>query len=400
MWWSYPRSDAVARGGGSIRDRARLHNRRHGDAKHQETARRLAGGQVASSTMSQSTSDSTSVLSSEAAPDVDGVSVIMTVRDEAAHLADSVGSVLAQDWPGPLQVVIAIGPSADDTLKVAEGLAAERKCIELVSNPSGKTPAGLNRALAAARYDTVVRVDGHCTLPAGYIATAIATLRSTGAANVGGVMAARGTTPFECAVATAMTSRLGVGSAPFHVGGKAGPAETVYLGVFRREALESVGGYDEAFDRAQDWEMNHRIRSAGGVVWFTPDLSVTYRPRATVAGLARQYFNYGRWRRHVMSTHRGTAQVRYLAAPAAVSAMGLGMAVAVVGVLTGHPGLRVGLLVPTGYLVAVAAGGTVVAAREPWPVRLRVPLALATMHCAWGVGFLIGVSPSTESDRA
>ena len=119
-------------------------------------------------------------------------------------------------------------------------------------------------------------------------------------------MAAEGTTPFERAVAAAMTSVLGVGAARFHTGGEPGPADTVYLGVFRREWLDRVGGYDPQFVRAQDWEMNHRIRAAGGLVYFTPALRVRYRPRGTLKALARQYFEYGRWRRVVSRAHPGT----------------------------------------------------------------------------------------------
>ena len=49
-----------------------------------------------------------------------------------------------------------------------------------------------------------------------------------------------------------MTSPAGVGSARFHTGGRAGPADSVYLGVYRRAALERVGGYDEGYLRAED----------------------------------------------------------------------------------------------------------------------------------------------------
>ena len=87
--------------------------------------------------------------------------------------------------------------------------------------------------------------------------------------------------------------------ARFHTGGDAGPADTVYLGVFRRAWLTRMGGYDPRFTRAQDWELNHRIREAGGLVWFSPLLRVAYRPRPTLAALARQYRDYGRWRRVV-----------------------------------------------------------------------------------------------------
>src|SRR5207344_3066352 len=141
---------------------------------------------------------------------------------------------------------------------------------------------GLNAAIAASRHPAVVRVDGHGLLAPGYIATAVRLLAETGAANVGGIMAAEGVTPFERAVARAMTSKFGVGGARFHTGGQAGPADSVYLGAFRREVLERMGGYDESFLRAQDWELNHRIRGAGNLVWFSPELWVAYRPRSSV----------------------------------------------------------------------------------------------------------------------
>ena len=145
--------------------------------------------------------------------------------------------------------------------------------MRLVPNPTGATGAGLNRAVAAARYDVVVRLDGHALVPADYVRVAVETLQRTGADNVGGVMSAEGVTDFQRAVAAAMTSPIGVGQASFHVGGEEGPALTVYLGAFRREVLERLGGYDETFLRAQDWELNHRIREGGGVVWFTPRLT-------------------------------------------------------------------------------------------------------------------------------
>lgn len=310
-----------------------------------------------------------------------GVSVVMPVLDEEEHLASSVATVLGQDYAGPLEVVLALGPSTDGTDEVAGRLAADDDRVVLVANPTGRTGAGLNRAVAAARHDVVVRLDGHALVPGDYVRTAVETLQRTGADNVGGVMAAEGVTDFQRAVAAAMTSRLGVGQASFHVGGEEGPAPTVYLGAFRRSVLERLGGYDESFLRAQDWELNHRIRENGGVVWFTPAMTVTYRPRSTLRALARQYADYGRWRRVVMREHPGTASPRYLAPPAAVLAVAA-------GTLLGVTAWRPALLVPAGYAVAVAAGSAVVGLDLPPRARAWLPLVLATMHGSWGVGFL------------
>jgi len=241
------------------------------------------------------------------------VSVIMPVRNEERHLAEAVANVLSQDYSGQLEIVLAVGPSRDRTEEIARRLAAADPRIIVVANPSGHRPQGLNLALKAARHQVIVRVDGHAMLPPGYIGTAVRTLAETGAVNVGGIMAAEGVTAFQRAVAWAMTSPFGVGPARFHTGGGAGPADTVYLGALLREAVEGAGGYDERFLVAEDWELNHRMREAGGLIWFQPELRVSYRPRASVRALAAQYFGYGRWRRVVARRHEGTINLRYLA---------------------------------------------------------------------------------------
>jgi glycosyltransferase involved in cell wall biosynthesis len=295
-----------------------------------------------------------------------------------------VASVLAQDYPGPLEIVLALGPSSDRTDQVAAGLSAADPRVRTVRNPTGRTPQGLNLAIGASRHQVVARVDGHAQLPADYLRRAVELLARTDADNVGGLMWAEGVTDVEKAIARAMTSKLGVGNARFHVGGEEGPAETVYLGVFRRTALERVGGYDEVFARAQDWEMNYRIRSAGGLVWFSPLLRVTYRPRPSLGALARQYFHYGQWRRQVMRRHPGTVSLRYLAPPAAV----LGF---VGGLVAGIVGLRWAFVLPIGYVVMVSAGAAVIGGGLPLRSRLTLPVVLMTMHGAWGSGFLTGL---------
>jgi succinoglycan biosynthesis protein ExoA len=328
------------------------------------------------------------------------VSVVMPVRNEERHLAESVRHVLGQEYPGELELVLAVGPSADRTEELARELAATHPRVTVVANPSGKIPAALNAARRAARHAVIARVDGHAMLPPGYLTTAVTALLETGAADVGGVMAAEGVTAFQRAVAWGMTSKAGVGSAAFHTGGGAGPVDSVYLGVYRREAIEQAGGYDEEMLRAEDWDLNYRIRAGGGQIWFTPDLRVTYRPRASVRTLGSQYFHYGRWRRVVIREHPETASFRYLAPPAAAGLVALGLAAGVaglVGIAAGAPpGVRwlaAGLVIPVTYLAGITAVGTVLARRMPAAVRIRVPLVLGVMHLCWGTGFL--TSPRT-----
>ncbi len=319
----------------------------------------------------------------------EGVSVILPVLNEEQHFGETMAAVLAQDWPGELQVVIALGPSRDRTSELAAELAASDPRIKLVENPSGRTPDGLNAALAQARYPAVVRVDGHCVLPPNYVSLAVETLMRTGADNVGGVMAARGQTDFESAVACAMTSPIGVGGAAFHTGGTEGPALTVYLGSFKKSTLDALDGYDTSFLRAQDWELNHRILQAGGSVWFNPQMEVTYRPRPSLRALCKQYFHYGRWRREIMRTYGETVSLRYLAPPALVTGLVVTLLAALVLGLTGNGSWALLALLPTaGYLVGVVLGGIAISRNKSFKTRMLTPLALAAMHVSWGVGFI------------
>ena len=312
------------------------------------------------------------------------ISVILPVLNEESHLEGAVLSVLSQDYRGPIEIILALGPSRDRTNEIASRLSSQDARVKLIDSPTGKTAAGLNLALAASVSPVVVRVDGHAQIPNNYLSLIIEILNSTGAVNVGGVMAAVGNTPFERAVAGAMRSPLGVGSSRFHTGGEAGEVDTVYLGAFRREALIAIGGFDERFTRAQDWELNYRLRENGGIIYFDPRLHVTYRPRSTVRALAKQYFEYGRWRRVVSRRHSGTINVRYLAPPLAL----IGFTTSVVlGSLLNPIFLAPAVI----YLLFVVLASLKIASsiREYFLLLIVIP----TMHFAWGAGFIS--SPKT-----
>ncbi|WP_396121944.1 glycosyltransferase family 2 protein [Aestuariimicrobium sp. p3-SID1156] len=327
------------------------------------------------------------------------VSVVMPVLNEERHLRTSVEGVLAQEHTGPLEVLLAVGPSRDDTPRIAATIAADDPRVRVIDNPTGTTPDALNLAIAASSHPVVIRVDAHGELPEGYIATAVRLLHETDAANVGGRMDARGTTPFERAVAAAYNSRLGLGGGGFHLAETPqGPAETVFLGAFRRESLLAVGGFDPDLLRAQDWELNLRLRQAGEKVIYSPALVVTYRPRSSVATLARQFFRTGRWRREVIRRHPETASLRYLAPPVTVAGILAGLGLAASSAVRGRGQWRVvGLLAPLSY-VAFVLGGTLSARGLDPAARARLPLVLAVMHLAWGTGFLVGV-PQAQRRR-
>jgi glycosyltransferase involved in cell wall biosynthesis len=305
--------------------------------------------------------------------------VILPVLNEQAHLEDSIRAILSQKYLGKFEVILALGPSRDLTNEIAAGLAAEDSRITLVDNPSGRTAAGLNLALNASTQEIVVRVDAHAEIPDNYLAIVVETLRDSGAVNVGGVMGAEGVTFFETAVAAAMCSPFGVGGSRFHIGGKPGYVDTVYLGAFIRQAVVDAGGFDERFIRAQDWELNYRLRQNGGKIYFDPRLHVTYRPRPNFRRLAKQYFEYGRWRRVIARKYPETINYRYLAPPLAL----IGTVLSLIAGTLFDPSLY---LPAATYITFIAITPLFISKNlAHYPLLLFI---LPTMHFSWGFGFL------------
>ena len=317
------------------------------------------------------------------------VSVIIPVLNEERFLKQSVQAILNQNYSGQFEIILALGPSKDQTNVIAQELVQDKR-IKLVENPSGRTASALNNAIKNSNFDIIVRLDGHAIVDSSYIKNAVNTLLESGADNVGGLMKAEGTNAFEKSVAAAMTSKFGVGNAPFHVGGKSGEVDTVYLGTFRKSALVKVGYFDESFIRAQDWEMNYRIRKTGGKIWFNPDLVVSYRPRKNILQLAKQYFEYGQWRKQVTKTYPETVSMRYLAPPVTVSGLIAGFVMVLFSKILDINWLQIGWLAPLVYLTVILLAFLSIGSKIGLLSRLYLLLVLPTMHLSWGVGFLKG----------
>lgn len=324
-----------------------------------------------------------------------GVSYVMPVLNEVEHIEAAVRSLTSQDYRGPFEIVLALGPSVDGTNEIIAELSRQDPRIRAIANEAGSTPSGLNVAIRASTNPIVIRVDAHSVLPPDYTSIAVRTLLETGADNVGGIMRAVGRTPFEKAVAHAYGSREGLGGTQHHVGGKAGPAETAYLGVFQRHRLVEVGLFDEGIKRGQDWELNRRLRSTGGTVWFTPELEVEYRPRSSLRKLIRQFVATGIWRGELARRFGTANSLRYFVPPLAVLGILAGLVLGVVGA-TGVWWLTLAFVVPGLYALVVIAA-SVVAARQGIRTGLWYLVVLPCIHFGWGTGFLLGFLGITKN---
>ncbi len=321
------------------------------------------------------------------------VTVIMPVLNEESHLEASVQSILDQAYPGELEIILALGPSHDATNQVASALAKRVPALRFIDNPRGLTTVGLNAAIKLAKHDYIVRVDAHSELAPGYISDGIRILLEQNADQLGGIMDAKGKSSFQKAVAWAYKSRFGIGGASYHVGGEAGEAESAYLGIFKKSALTRVNGYDEAIIRGEDWDLAQRIKKTGGLVWFSPELRVTYWPRGRFSNLVKQFYSTGIWRGDLTRRDVRGASTRYFAPPLLVLGLVAGLVMLAFGNIRG-------ILPWAGYSAAILALA-VTAGGLSLKSRVALMIALPTMHLSWGIGFVKGfiVGAGTTIDQ-
>ena len=312
------------------------------------------------------------------------VSVVMAVRNEARHITSALDAVRLQDWPqAALEIIVADGGSDDETRALVARVGSRDPRVRLVDNPARFAAHGLNLAIAAARGAIVVRVDGHCRIPASYVRAAVEALQRGEAECVGGPVRTLSLRPMGESIAMAMSTRWGVGGATFRVARERGPVDHLPFGAWRRETLLWLGGFDERFVRNQDDELSDRLRRAGGRILMLPDQCVDYWCRDSLTGLARQYFGYGLWKVQGIRVRGGTpASFRHIVPAALLVAL---LAGGLLGAAFANPVFA--LTTPLAYLAfltiatleSYVAGGS-----AAW----GLPLVLPVLHAAYGAGFL------------
>jgi succinoglycan biosynthesis protein ExoA len=312
------------------------------------------------------------------------VSVIIPARDEAAHIERCVRSVLAQEFEGSLEVLVVDGASTDGTGTIARAAGAT-----VVENPERVIPTGLNRGLAAAGGDVVLRFDAHGAMPKGYVASCLRALEATdGPAIVGGWCEVRAAGPWGRALGEALASRIGIGNARLwrrpSPGSGQREVDTVHFGCFRREVVEALGGWREDMLANEDFELGYRVRASGGKVVFDPAIWSVYHPRESLSAIARQFLNYGRWKAEVVAVAPRSLRARQLAPPALLATC----------VVAAAPSP---LALPARTALAAYAAtiaGRAARSEAGW----RLGVVLATMHVTWGVGLLGGL-PAAAARR-
>jgi succinoglycan biosynthesis protein ExoA len=323
------------------------------------------------------------------APVLPFVSVIMPVRNEAAFIERSLGSVLAQDYPHDrMEIFIADGMSRDGTREIIAKLQQEHRNVFIGDNHGKIVATGLNAALRQARGEIIVRVDGHCEIAPDYLSRCVQHLLNDGVEAVGGPLETVGESSTSRVIAAAMSSWFGVGGSAFRVANTVTQlTDTVAFPAYTRSAIDHAGTFDEELVRNQDDEYNYRLRKLGMKILLAADVRSRYYSRATLSGLCSQYFQYGYWKVRVMQKHPRQMQLRQFAPPLFVGAL-----LASLIFLPMSPAAKylAGLVVGV-YAVATICASVLASRKNKWQLLPMLPITFVILHLAYGTGFLFGL---------
>ncbi len=316
---------------------------------------------------------------------IDYVSVIVPVRNEERFIEETLRSIVAQDYPADrFEVLVIDGMSEDRTREIIARISSKHSNIKLLDNPRRIVSAAMNIGIEKARGDVIIRVDGHCVLEPDYIRQCVNYLHRTGADNVGGLMWAVGQGYMGRVIAAAINSPFGSGGSKFHYSRKEQYVDTVYLGAFPRSVFERVGLFNEEMVCNQDYELNYRIRAAGGKIFLTPAIKSRYYGPSSLISLWRQYFRYGFWKLRMIKRHPRSIRPRHLAAPLFICVL---WASGLLGFVN-RQFLWPFMFISLSYLSASLASSFSISRRKGWRYLPLLPVAFATMHLSWGLGFV------------
>jgi glycosyltransferase involved in cell wall biosynthesis len=322
------------------------------------------------------------------------VSVILPIRNEAHYIARSLGAVLKQDYPADrMEVMVVDGMSTDGTREIVKSMSAGSPRVQLIDNIRRIAPTALNAAIARAGGEILIRVDGHCEIERDYVRRCVDHLRNDGVDGVGGPLQTIGESVIARGIAVAMSSTFGVGDSAFRtVNNKTMLVDTIAFPAYTRNIVERVGLFDEELARNQDDDYNYRLRKIGARVLLAADVRSRYYSRSSLRSLWRQYFQYGYWKVRVMQKHPRQMRPRQFVPPLFVAALLLSLAAAPLTFIFGTWFVSPFVLAAGSYTCAnLAASISTTVKRRDWPLSVLLPIAFATLHLSYGLGFLVGL---------
>jgi len=310
------------------------------------------------------------------------ITVICPVFNEAAYI-NSVLSFFTKAMPADKELILIDGNSTDATCALIKKYQEQHDNVHLLHNPDRYVPFALNKAIAVAKGDIIVRLDAHTDYNIHYFEKILETFKKTGADIVGGPMRIAAGNPTQNAIGYATSTVFGVGNSSFHFTNFEGFTDSVYLGAWRKDIFNTTGLFDPAFKRNQDDEFHYRAKSMGFTIYQNPEIELYYHPRKSFKLLFKQYYQYGLYKPLVLKKNKTATNFRHIIPSVFV----VYLALLPLFLLCSFYFALMPLAVYLATAIAFAFNS-----KAPFREMLLIPGVYLTLHIAYGAGFIAGLS--------
>ncbi|RJQ45361.1 MAG: glycosyltransferase family 2 protein [Gaiellales bacterium] len=315
------------------------------------------------------------------------VSVVIPMLNEELHIERCLSSLTRQDYPaGRLEIFVVDGLSSDRSREIVSRFARGTPPVTLLDNPARVTPNALNTGILHSKGGVVVILGSHSYVEPDFVRRNVEALAQTGADCVGGRIETISDSATGRVISLAMSSPFGVGGARFRTSDKPGYVDTVAFGAYRREVFDRIGLFDEELVKNQDDEFNFRLTRSGGRIYLDPSIRSSYWSRTTLRSLWKQYYQYGRWKTRIFKKHGRLPSGRHIAPALALTVF----AASVLAGLVHRDAAWLPLSLLAAYL-AVSLAVTLKAVTRNGAACFMLPLAFATLHLSYALGFIRGL---------
>lgn len=231
------------------------------------------------------------------------VTLVVPVKDDPAGL----GRVLASTQDVPERIVV-----DDGSRDPVPGAA--------VRHPRARGPAAArNSGWRLARTPLVVFLDADAEPAAGWLDVALRHFDDPGVLAVAPrIRSAAGGSSLDRFEADRSGLDMGPRPAPVRAMSRVSYVPSAAL-VVRRDALQRLGGFDEAMRFGEDVDLVWRLLDSGGAVRYEPGSVVRHRPRADLRSWLRQRYQYGTSAAPLSRRHRGLLSCARMSAWSAAS---------------------------------------------------------------------------------
>lgn len=255
------------------------------------------------------------------------VSFIIPVLNEENTIGKCLDSLLELDYPkDKMEILIAMGKSADNTNKIVKKYAEKHKNIVILKNPQGNTSVGRNICIEHSTGDMLMNYSGHAIAEHNLLKILALKLSklpdeivSVGCSNVSPEKQ-----NFVGKLAGVVFSSFMGGKNLFVQNAEFNEecfSDHISFACYRKKPVEEVGNFDPEFWCGQDAELDLRLLKAGYKILYTPKTKTYHYKRSTVKSLFRQMYRYGIARAKMVKKHPKTLKIFHLIGPGFIAAI-------------------------------------------------------------------------------